>query len=151
MRFIALTLIAAASLGSGCATTTKIVSEPPGATVTNETTKKEMGKTPLTYESKMWIWDSEKVSVKAPGRKPKSVELKRSEFDALPFLGGACVGILTAPCLCLPGAAIIGAGGFKLPAETKVTLDKEAEAATPPPGALKADDEAPSASVAMGY
>lgn len=142
MRSIALpTLIvlAAASLGAGCATTTKITTDPPGATVTldNGKEKKELGKTPLSYESKMWIWESEKVVVKAPGRKPKTVELKRSEFDALPFVGGACVGLLTPYCLCLPGGAIIAAGGFKFPAETKISLEKDASAAdaTPPPDA----------------
>ena len=81
---VSLVLLASLTTG-GCATTTKITSDPPGATVSLEKDKKELGKTPLTYESKMWIWESERVVVKAPGRKPKTVELKRSEFDALPF------------------------------------------------------------------
>lgn len=149
MRIIALTIIAAASLGSACATTTKIISDPPGATVTSEKDKKELGKTPLTYETKMWIWDSEKVSVKAPGRKAKSVELKRSEADVFPLVGGICL-TLTG-CGCVAGVPIILAGGMKMPAETKVGLDKEPEAAAPPPAALKDDEHAPSDSVAMGY
>jgi hypothetical protein len=128
----ALLVFGAVSLGAGCATTTKITTDPPGATVTLEKDKKELGKTPLTYESKMWIWDSERVVVKAPGRKPKTVELKRSEFDALPFVGGACLGILTPYCLCLPGAAIIAAGGFKMPAETKISLEKDASSSGDP-------------------
>ena len=73
MRTIALStllVVGALSLGAGCATTTKITTDPPGATVTLEKDKKELGKTPLTYETKMWIWESEKVVIKAPGRKP---------------------------------------------------------------------------------
>jgi hypothetical protein len=149
--------VATLALGAGCATTTKITSDPPGATVTLEKDKKEIGKTPLNYESKMWIWESERVIVKAPGRKPKTVEIKRSEFDALPFLGGACVALLTPYCLCLPGGAIIGAGGFKLPAETKVTLEKDAAggdpmpAPAPVPAAASAEPAAPGDAVAITY
>jgi hypothetical protein len=146
MRSIALStllVVGALSLGAGCATTTKITTDPPGATVTSEKDKKELGKTPLTYESKMWIWDSEKVVIKAPGRKPKTVEIKRSEFDALPFLGGACLTLLP-PCFCVQGLPIILAGGFKMPAETKVTLEKDA-AAAPPADPAPAAAPAPSA------
>lgn len=100
----------------------------------------------------MFIWDSEQVSVKAPGRKAKSVELKRSEFDALPFVGGACVGLLTPFCLCLPGVAIIAAGGFKMPAETKVSLEKEAGGdGTPPPAVMNEGEHAATDAVAMHY
>lgn len=148
MRSIALsTLLAvgALSLGAGCATTTKITTEPPGATVTLEKDKKELGKTPLTYESKMWIWESEKVVVKAPGRKAKTVEIKRSEFDALPFLGGACLTLLP-PCFCVQGLPIILAGGFKMPAETKISLEKDASGdATPAPAPAAAPAAPPSA------
>jgi hypothetical protein len=43
---------------ASCATTTKIVTEEPGATVTlidAKGDKKPLGQTPLTHESKMWI------------------------------------------------------------------------------------------------
>ena len=148
MRFIPLCLIAAVLLGSACATTTKIVSEPPGAMVTSEKDSKDLGKTPLTYESKMWIWESEKVSVKAAGRKTKSIELKRSEADALPLVGGICLSLTG--CGLVAGLPIILAGGMKMPAETKVSLDKEAEA-TPPPAVLNSDPAPASDSVAMGF
>jgi hypothetical protein len=147
MRSIALStllVVGALSLGAGCATTTKITTDPPGATVTLEKDKKELGKTPLTYESKMWIWESEKVVIKAPGRKPKTVEIKRSEFDALPFLGGACLTLLP-PCFCVQGLPIILAGGFKMPAETKVALEKDASGGDPAPAAAPAPAPAPAA------
>lgn len=124
-----------ASLGAGCATTTKITTEPPGATVIRDADKKELGKTPLTYESKMWIWESEKLTVKAPGKKPKTVELKRTEADVLPLVGGICL-TLTG-CGCVAGIPIILAGGMKLPETTKVSLDTEKTGApTPPPTGL---------------
>jgi hypothetical protein len=133
MRLSSLTIVftLASILGTGCATTTKITSEPPGATVTRESDKKELGKTPLTYESKMWIWEAEKVTVKAPGRQPKTVELKRSEADVLPLVGGICL-TLTG-CGCPIGLPIILAGGMKLPETTNVKLEAEKGAAPPPP------------------
>ena len=113
-------LLFLACLSAACATTTKIVSEPPGATVTNTADKKELGKTPMTYESKMWIWESDHLVVAKNG-KSKSVELKRNEADILPLVGGGCL-TLTG-CGAIAGIPIILAGGFKFPAEVKVDLE----------------------------
>ena len=77
-------LIAALTLGSmSCATTTKIVTDEPGAKLTlidAKGDKKELGVTPYTHESKMWIWEEEKVEV-TQGDQTKTVKLTRSEFE----------------------------------------------------------------------
>jgi hypothetical protein len=92
---------------------------------------KDVGKAPLAYESKMWIWDSEKLTVAAPGYKPKNVELKRSEIDWLPAIAGGCLTLSV--CGCPAGLPIFLAGGFKLPAETKVVLEKDSGSGEPKP------------------
>ena len=115
-------------LAAACATTTKIVTEPPGATVIDDTTKKEIGKTPMTYESKMWMWDSQKLTLKAPGRKAKTIEMKRSEIDLMPTLGSVCLAFLP-PCFLIQGGALFAAGGMKMPEETKVKLEAGGDAA----------------------
>ncbi len=103
-----------------CATTTKIVSDPPGATVTNLDDKKPLGKTPLTWESKMWIWQSEHFEVKAPHHQTRVIELKRTEPDALPIVAAACLTLTC--CGAVGGVPLFLAGGLKLPATVKVTL-----------------------------
>ncbi len=129
-RFALVALVLAAALGSGCATTTKIVSEPPGAQVYEAGDKdakdgKAIGKTPMSYEFKGWIWDSKQLKVSAPGYQPKSVEIKRSEINLLPAIGGVAL------FLCVPCAGWVGgpvwflADGMKLSEETKVKLDRE--------------------------
>ncbi len=129
-RLAALVLVLAASLGAGCATTTKIVSEPPGAQVFeagagDAKDGKAIGKTPMSYEFKGWIWDSKQLKVSAPGYKPKNVDIKRSEINLLPAIGGVAV------CVCVPCVGWIGgpvwflADGFKLSEETKVKLERE--------------------------
>jgi hypothetical protein len=121
---VTFTLAVSTLAATGCATTTKIVSEPPGATVTNLDTKKPVGKTPLTYESKMWMWEAEHLEVKAPNRKPKSVEIKRSEIDGLPLAGGVCATLICCPV----GIPLVLAGGWKLPETVKVDLGPESSA-----------------------
>jgi hypothetical protein len=136
MRLSSFTVLALAVLvGSACATTTKITSEPPGAIVTSEKDNTVLGKTPLTYESKMWIWESEKLKVTAPGKKPKVVEVKRSEVDAAPLIGGICLSLIP-PCYCVQGVPLILAGGFKFPEVTPVKLENDPNAGMPPPAAL---------------
>ena len=149
-RFALAVLVACAALGTGCATTTKIVSEPPGAEVAEVASKdakdaKSIGKTPMSYEFKGWLWDSKQLKVSAPGYKAKTVEIKRGEVDLLPTVGGVAV------CVCVPCVGWVAgplwflAGGLKLPAETKVKLDREgappAEAA--PVGVLEDGSGAP--------
>jgi hypothetical protein len=140
MRFLLLSTAIAVSLGSSCATTTKFVSDPPGATVTSKNAKKIVGKTPFAYETSMWIWESDKVSVKAPGHKERIVELKRSEADLVPLIGGICL-----TPFCCSGVPIILAGGFKLPEVTRVKLEKDDRR-----GGIK-EDITPGDAVAMGY
>lgn len=60
---LAVVLIAAAAF-SGCATTTTIVTNPPGATVERNGVK--LGQTPLRYETKMHVFESEDVVVTSP-------------------------------------------------------------------------------------
>jgi hypothetical protein len=129
-------------MGAACATTTKIVSEPAGAVVTDNTTKKELGKTPMTYESKMWIWESDHLTVKAPGKKPKVVEVKRSEVDWVGMIGGICL----TPC-CGAGIPIILADGMKFPETTTVKLENGGDA---PPTSLN-DGIVPADVVCMKY
>lgn len=150
MARLALAAFAAvAVLGTGCATTTKIVSEPPGAEVYDSSSKdaKPLGKAPMTYESKGWLWESAQLQVKAPGYKAKTVEVKRSEIDLLPTVGAVC---LTATCCgALGGIPLFLAGGMKFPAETKVKLDRDgAPAAAPPVGMV---DERSGPQVALRY
>lgn len=155
MARLALAAFAAfAVLGTGCATTTKIVSEPPGAEVYDSSSKdaknaKALGKTPMTYEHKGWMWESTQLQVKAPGYKAKSVEVKRSEIDLMPTVGGVAL------CVCVPCLGWVGgplwflAGGMKFPEETKVKLDRDgAPAAAPPVGMV---DERTGPQVALRY
>jgi hypothetical protein len=137
--------------GAGCATTTKIVTDPPGATVSviekEGQPPRELGKAPLTYESKMWIVSSETLVVKADG-KEKRVELKRSEFDMVPGIGSIALGVCLFPTLCAPAGAVVLflAGGMKLPEETKISMK---DAAPAKPVARRPDEAAPL--VAMSY
>ena len=139
-------IVACAALGTGCATTTKIISEPPGAEVYDAAAPKDakpLGKTPMTYETKGWMWESAQLKVKAPGYKVKTVDLKRSEIDLMPTVGGVAV------CVCVPCLGWVGgplwflAGGMKLPAETKVKLDREGAPAEAPPVGLREESGGP--------
>ena len=110
-----------------CATTTKIVTEEPGAKVAlidEKGGKKELGQTPYTHESKMWIWEKEKIEV-TQGDQTKTVELSRTEFDAVPGGAGIAITVCTGGGLCCVGIPIFLAGGMKLPEETKVVFDKK--------------------------
>ncbi len=112
---------------ASCATTTRIVTEEPGATVTlidAKGDKKVLGKTPLAHESKMWIWEKEKIEV-SQGGQTKVVELARSEFDVVPGVGAIAVTVCTGGGLICVGVPMFLAGGLKMPAETKVAFDKK--------------------------
>jgi hypothetical protein len=111
---------------ASCATTTKIVTEEPGATVTlidAKGDKKPLGKTPLTHESKVWIWEKEKIEV-SQGGQTKVVELSRSEIDLLPTGGAVALTVCTGVGICV-GLPLFLAGGLKFPEETKVVFDKK--------------------------
>lgn len=142
-RIALVSVVLAAAFGTGCATTTKIVSEPPGAQVFELGAKddkegKAVGKTPMSYEFKGWIWDAKQLKVSAPGYQPKNVEIKRSEINLVPAIGGVAL------FLCVPCAGWVGgpvwflADGMKLSEETKVKLDREGA-----PAALRNEDGGP--------
>jgi len=91
VRLALTAIVACAALGMGCATTTKIVSEPPGAEVFEvdaaaakdaKAAGKAIGKTPMSYEFKGWLWEAKQLKVSAPGYRPKTVEVKRAEVVA---------------------------------------------------------------------
>lgn len=112
--------LAFALFAMSCATTTKITTDTPGATVIHEKDGKELGKTPLEVKTSMWLWESERYIVKRGGAS-KVVEVKRSDVDVLPMVGGVC---LTATlCGAVVGIPLILAGGMKTPPETKVKLE----------------------------
>lgn len=121
-------LLSTIALGAmSCATTTKITTEEPGAKVAlidEKGDKKELGVTPYTHESKMWIWQKETIEV-TQGGASKKVELSRSEFDAVP--GGVAIGVTvcSAGTLICVGVPVFLAGGMKLPEETKVVFDQK--------------------------
>jgi hypothetical protein len=146
VRLALAALVAGAFLSIGCATTTKIVSEPPGAEVYDAAAAKgakPLGKTPMSYEFKGWMWDTAQLKVQAPGYKAKTVDIKRTELDMLPTVGGAAL------CVCVPCLGWVGgplwflAGGMKLPEETKVKLDREGAPAEAPPVGMREESAAP--------
>ena len=148
VRLALAAIVACAVLSTGCATTTKIVSEPPGAEVYDSKAGKDakpLGKTPMSYEYKGWIWESQQLKVQAPGHKAKTVEIKRNEIDLLPTVGAVCLCLTPLLCTQIGGIALFVAGGMKLPAETKVKLDREAAPAEPaaPPVGLREENGAP--------
>jgi hypothetical protein len=115
--FAAVTVFAASS----CATTTRIVSDPEGAQVLDKD-KKVLGTTPYDYTTKEWIWEGEKLTLKK-GDATKEIEIKRSEVDLAPMIGGVCLTLLGPTCIV--GIPLILAGGMKAPAETKVEIKAE--------------------------
>lgn len=115
--------LTASVAATNCATTTMIVSDPPGAKVVKEEGNTALGVTPYKYETSMWIWEAEKVKVTSATGESKSIELKRSEFDMLPGLGGIAITVCSGGGLCCVGIPIFLAGGFKLPEQTKVQFD----------------------------
>ncbi len=110
------------ALGAACATTTTITADAPGAEVT-ASPKGKLGRTPVKYESKMWVWETESVTVSAPGHKPRNVELKRSELDTMPMVGSVC--LCFTPIVWPLGGVLCASGGWKLPATTLVKLERE--------------------------
>jgi hypothetical protein len=115
--------LSASVAATNCATTTMIVSDPPGAKVVKEEGNTALGVTPYKYETSMWIWESEKVKVTSTAGQTKSIELKRSEFDMVPGLAGIGITVCTGGSLICVGLPIFLAGGFKLPEQTKVQFD----------------------------
>lgn len=106
---------------TGCATSTMIISNPPGAEVTQQ--GRSLGQTPVRYETSMWIMSSETVDVKSPSGEVQSITLRRSEIDPLPFVAslGACF-CFGWTGIGLAGGIVYFAGGWKLPDETVVNF-----------------------------
>ena len=120
-----------ASLGSligllmlaGCATTTKIVSEPPGAKVL-DSKGTELGTTPYDHESTLWLWEKDELELRKSGYASKKIEVSRNEIDVVPTIGSAalfvCLGFVP---FGLTGVVLFLAGGMKFPEETTVKLE----------------------------
>lgn len=148
IRLALSSVVLVAIVGTGCATTTKIVSEPPGAQVFEAAEKdakegKAIGKTPMSYEYKGWLWESKQLKVSAPGYRPKNVDIKRSEIDMLPAVGGVAL-FLCVPCIGWVGGPVLFlAGGMKLPEETKVKLDREGAPSEAPPVGMREESGGP--------
>lgn len=70
---------------------------------------------------------STKLKVQKDG-KSAEIEIKRSELDVLPAVGGVCL-TLTG-CGIIAGVPLFLAAGFKAPAETKVQL-KDVQSSAP--------------------
>jgi hypothetical protein len=119
MKNAVMTSLAVVVLAAGCATTTTITTEKPGAKVFDGAGK-ELGMTPYTLESKSWLWEATKVTLKQ-GDKSRDIEIKRGEVDLLPTVGAAC---LTLTCIgALGGVPLFLAGGLKFAPETKVDMN----------------------------
>jgi hypothetical protein len=116
--------LGASLLAASCATTTQIISEPPGAKV-HDDKGTELGTTPYTFESTAWLWESSKLELRKDGYQNKAVEVKRSEIDVMPTVGAVALTLCLAPTgiLWVSGPVLFLAGGMKYPAETKVTLE----------------------------
>ena len=70
------------ALASACASTTKIISDPPGATVLDETGQ-ELGTTPYEYTGKKGtVFDVETLQVEKAGYRPASIKLERSRIES---------------------------------------------------------------------
>jgi hypothetical protein len=123
-----LSLSAAVALAASCATTTKIVTETPGAKVVaidDKGGKTPVGSTPVNFETKMWIWEKQKLEVTSTSGQTKTVEVSRNEFDLVPGIGAIAITVCTGGGLICVGVPIFLAGGMKAPAETKVEFDKK--------------------------
>jgi hypothetical protein len=119
-RFAFAAVVVIAAIGGGCATSTMIVTDPPGATVARD--GQTLGTTPLRYESKMWVLETEHIQVTSTSGVTQDVALTRSEIDALPFVGS--LGLVA--CFWYSGIGLVGipwyfAAAWKLPATTVVT------------------------------
>lgn len=122
-----LSLSAAVALAAACATSTKIVTDTPGAKVVaidDKGGKTPVGSTPVNFETKMWIWEKQKLEVTAPTGETQTVELSRSEIDLIPTGGAVALTCCTGVGVC-GGVPLFLAGGMKLPAETKVQFTKK--------------------------
>jgi hypothetical protein len=116
--------LGASLLAASCATTTQIISEPPGAKV-HDDKGTELGTTPYSFESKGWLWESAKLELRKDGYQNKPIEVKRSEIDVMPTIGAAALTVCLLPTtiLWVSGPILFLAAGMKFPAETKVTLE----------------------------
>jgi len=112
---------------AGCATSTLIQSEPPGAKV-YDSNGTELGTTPYTHESSIWIWESDKLELRKDGYKNKTVEVSRNEIDVMPTVGAAALTLCLLPTaiLWVSGPVLFVAGGMKFPDETTVKLESGA-------------------------
>lgn len=106
-------LFVALLTGFGCASTTKILSEPSGATVVLDGDK-VLGTTPIELREMVWIWTKHSLEFSMEGYVPRETELS-GQFN----------GVNIALCLCGGGwlFPVLFAGGY--PARVHVTLEPE--------------------------
>jgi len=122
-KLLPILAVAFATTNINCATSTMVKTAEPGAKVATDDGK-ELGVTPYTYTTSMWIWESQKLKVTSASGQSKVVEVKRSEVDPLPMVGGAALTFCTG-IGCVIGIPLILAGGMKAPAETTVVFDEK--------------------------
>lgn len=105
----------------GCATSTTIITNPPGATVSRGGV--ELGQTPYVFTTDMNVMSSETLQVTAATGESQTVVLRRSEIDPIPF----AVTLGTCFFCGWTGIGIAGGvayffAGWKLPESTVVTF-----------------------------
>jgi len=126
----AIFLVAVLGAGTSCATSTVILSDPPGATVSYH--GRDLGQTPLDYDSEDWLWESRKLEVSYPGYQPRNVTLRREKLNPTVAIASGAVFLF----FCWPaGVGMFLAGGLDYPDEVYVRLRpaRPARAPVPPP------------------
>lgn len=100
------------SLNVGCASSTQITTQPPGAQVTVDGMR--LGKSPTVYtNSQVWLWTKHSVSVKKKGYQPLAGSL-----DAQIRPVNLICGIL----LCYTGIGLVVAAAGELPPQKNFSL-----------------------------
>ena len=136
--------VAAIAVLSSCVTTTTIRSEPSGADVLEG--GQRLGRTPYSYSSQQYVFESRTVQVRAPGYEVATITLRRTELNTTQAILSAVVFFL----LCWPaGGAMFLAGGMDLPARTSVQLTPLRGSSTSPPQGF--DDDAPPPPAGFAY
>lgn len=104
-RVLSLALAAACSLG--CAHKVKVVTTPPGATVSVD--GKKIGTSPVTFEESP-LPGSHRVEAQLEGYHPASVVVERTETNWWWAVGGIVGCVICYPLGCLGGAALANLG-----------------------------------------
>lgn len=119
--------VAVVLLSSSCYSTTRVYSNPSGATVVLDETK-NLGTTPLEVEDQVWLWTKHSVTVQKDGYESQTIELKNE---------GLNLGYL-ALCVCTLGLLLPIMFASEFPTQYVVQLS----AATPQSGSEPLDEQA---------